>query len=42
MTFLEKAFAIEVTTDDLEISNFQSIEAAAGFVVRKKAQPAAV
>ena len=42
MTFMEKAFAIEVTPDDLEIANFQSIEAAAGFVVRKKAQPAAV
>ena len=41
MTFLEKAFAIEVGTDDLDIANFQSIEAAAGFVLRKKAQPAA-
>ena len=42
MTFMEKAFSIEVTPDDLEIANFQSIAAAAGFVVRKKAQPAAV
>ena len=42
MTFMEKTFAIEVTPDDLEIANFQSIAAAAGFVVRKKAQPAAV
>lgn len=42
MTFLEKTFAVEVGPDDLEIANFQSIEAAAGFVLRKKAQPAAV
>jgi methoxymalonate biosynthesis acyl carrier protein len=39
MTFLEKAFAIEVTMDDLDISNFQSIDAAAAFVAHKKAQP---
>lgn len=36
MTFLEKTFAVEVTPDDLDISNFQSIEASAGFVLRKK------
>jgi methoxymalonate biosynthesis acyl carrier protein len=41
MTFLEKAFAIEVTMDDLDIANFQSIEAASAFVVHKKAQPSA-
>ena len=41
MTFLEKAFAIEVTMDDLEITNFQSIDAAAAFVAQKKAQPSA-
>ena len=40
MTFLEKAFAIEVTMDDLEIANFQSISASAAFVLRKKAEPA--
>ncbi len=40
MTFIEKTFAIEVTADDLDIANFKSIEAAAGFVVRKQAQPA--
>ena len=42
MTFIEKTFAIEVGPDDLDIANFKSIEAAAGFVVRKQAQPAAV
>ena len=41
MTFIEKSFAIEVGPDDLEIANFKSIEAAACFVVRKQAQPAA-
>jgi len=42
MTFIEKTFAIEVGMDDLEIANFQSIEASAGFVVRKQTQIAAV
>ena len=42
MTFLEKTFVIEVGPDDLEIANFQSIEEAAHFVMRKQAQPAAV
>lgn len=37
MTFLEKTFAIEVTPDDLDIANFQSIDACADFVARKKA-----
>jgi len=41
MTFLEKAFDIEVTQDDLEIANFQSIANAAGFVARKTPQPSA-
>jgi acyl carrier protein len=36
MTFLEKTFGIEVGPDDLEIANFQSIEAAAGFVGKKR------
>lgn len=35
MTFLEKAFGIEVTTDDLEIENFKSVQASAAFVVSK-------
>ncbi len=38
MTFLEKTFAIEVTPEDLEIANFQSIAASADFVSRKKAE----
>ncbi len=42
MTFLERTFAVEVTQDDLDIANFQSIATAAGFVLRKKAQPSAV
>ena len=41
MTFLEKTFAVEVTPDDLDIANFQSIDACADFVARKKAQPTA-
>ncbi len=41
MTFLEKAFAIEVTADDLDIANFQSIEAASAFVMHKQAQQTA-
>jgi methoxymalonate biosynthesis acyl carrier protein len=39
MTFLETEFGVEVTPDDLDIKNFQSIEAAAAFVAQKKAQP---
>jgi methoxymalonate biosynthesis acyl carrier protein len=35
MTFLEKTFAVEVTPDDLDIANFQSIDACADFVARK-------
>jgi acyl carrier protein len=36
MTFLEKAFAIKVTMDDLDMENFKSIDAACNFVARKK------
>jgi methoxymalonate biosynthesis acyl carrier protein len=35
MTFMEKAFAIEVATEDLDIENFKSLNAAAAFVMRK-------
>ncbi|MEP6670960.1 MAG: phosphopantetheine-binding protein [Chthoniobacter sp.] len=42
MTFLEKAFGIEVTQDDLEITNFQSIASAAAFVLRKAPQTSAI
>jgi acyl carrier protein len=41
MTFLEKTFGIEVTQDDLDVANFQSITNAAAFVLRKAAQPSA-
>ena len=40
MTFLEKTFAVEVTPDDLDIANFQSIDACADFVTRKSATAA--
>lgn len=36
MTYLEKAFSIEVTMEDLSIDNFKSINAASSFVVRKQ------
>jgi len=35
MTFIEKAFAIEVDMDDLDIKNFRSLNATTDFVVRK-------
>ena len=35
MTFIEKTFAIEVGMEDLHIENFNSLNAAAAFVVRK-------
>lgn len=40
MTFIEKTFSIEVGPDDLDIANFKSLEAAAGFVIRKQVQTA--
>lgn len=36
MTFLEKTFSIKVTMDDLDMENFKSVAAAAGFVERKR------
>jgi methoxymalonate biosynthesis acyl carrier protein len=33
--FLEEEFAFEVTNDDLELDNFRSIAAMAGFVAQK-------
>jgi acyl carrier protein len=36
-TFIESRFGIEVGVDDLEIENFQSINATAAFVARKTA-----
>lgn len=37
LTFVEKTFSIKVEDDDLELSNFCSIEAVTGFVVQKLA-----
>lgn len=36
MTYLEKTFGIQVTTDDLVIENFQSIDSATTFVLQKQ------
>jgi methoxymalonate biosynthesis acyl carrier protein len=41
MTFVEKAFKIQVSMDDLDIKNFESISATAGFVLRKNGVVAA-
>jgi methoxymalonate biosynthesis acyl carrier protein len=35
ITFLEKTFDIEVGSDDLDMRNFESINATAAFVTRK-------
>ena len=35
MTFIERAFDIEVGTDDLDIENFKSIDATTAFVAKK-------
>lgn len=35
MTFIEKAFSIEVGMEDLEMENFRSLNATAAFVLRK-------
>jgi acyl carrier protein len=36
MTFLEKAFNIKVTMDDLDMGNFKSVNATSEFVRRKE------
>jgi methoxymalonate biosynthesis acyl carrier protein len=41
MTFIEKAFRIEVGRDDLDTDNFKSIRATTAFVLRKNGFPAA-
>jgi methoxymalonate biosynthesis acyl carrier protein len=41
MTFVEKAFRIEVSMDDLDIENFKSISATTRFVLRKNGGVAA-
>lgn len=38
MTFIEKAFAIEVGIDDLDMDNFKSLNATAAFVITKTAR----
>lgn len=35
LTFVERTFAIEVGTDDLDIENFKSLNATTAFVLRK-------
>ena len=35
MTFIEKKFALEVETQDLDIDNFRSISASTAFVMKK-------
>jgi methoxymalonate biosynthesis acyl carrier protein len=35
MTFIEKAFGIEMETDDLDIENFKSLDAMTAFVLQK-------
>jgi methoxymalonate biosynthesis acyl carrier protein len=39
ITFLEEAFGIHVTDEDLDLDNFMSIENITRFVVRKKQRP---
>ena len=41
MTFIEKAFAIEVAMEDLDIENFKSLNAMTALVLRKTGQRAA-
>jgi acyl carrier protein len=36
MTFLEKAFNIKVTMDDLDMANFKSVNSASQFVLKKQ------
>ncbi|MCP5046297.1 MAG: acyl carrier protein [bacterium] len=36
MTFLEKAFSIKVTMDDLDMDNFKTVNATSDFVQRKQ------
>jgi acyl carrier protein len=36
-TFIEKKFRVEISADDLVVSNFNSLNAATGFVLKKRA-----
>jgi len=40
LLFVEKEFGIEVTNEDLDYKNFQSLNAITAFVIRKEATPA--
>ena len=39
MTFIERTFAVEVGTDDLDIENFKSLNAMTTFVLQKNGHP---
>jgi len=39
MTFIEKTFAIEIGSDDLDIENFKSLNAMTAFVAQKNGLP---
>ncbi len=41
MTFIEKTFAIEIGSDDLDIENFKSIKSTSTFVLKKNGRIAA-
>jgi methoxymalonate biosynthesis acyl carrier protein len=41
MTFIEKTFAIEIGSDDLDIENFKSIKSTSEFVLKKNGRIAA-
>jgi acyl carrier protein len=41
LQFVESQFGIEVESDDMEIDNFRSVDAIAGFVQRKRTAGAA-
>jgi methoxymalonate biosynthesis acyl carrier protein len=41
MTYVEKAFSIEVDMEDLDIENFKSLNATTAFILKKNEQRAA-
>ena len=41
MTYVEKAFSIEVSMEDLDIENFKSLNATTAFILKKNEQRAA-
>jgi methoxymalonate biosynthesis acyl carrier protein len=41
MTYVEKAFSIEVGIEDLDIENFKSLNATTAFILKKNEQRAA-